>query len=418
MLFRPSVYFVIVWAAIIVPGLSVLGYNLYIDPFQIMRKDRVEPSVVLSTGGCDRYQHAGIINNYPMNSVIIGHSHSANYLPSAIEDILGVLKAVTLTMDGSSIADQSVLARRVLQKQSVEYMLWGINDKNLMDRFDQRGKRLALPDYLYDTNRLNDLYFFFTFDLLKYKRRIRNQKKWILNSTDPQSRKAEEFDRATAWYWRNEEAFDRPLFVADQILGQKALGYDEIQLSQLKPLTLQSLETATECLSQIMENANGNIDRNLVPLVSAHPNVQFDFVFTAFPTLLVQTQKLFNKQLYIDSLKVIESFIQRMSDYENVRVFAFGLEPFADNLRLYKDRDHYHIAVNNYILRRISQNKNRITSENIKSYLLAFDRKINQYRLPEEWNPMSQKNVSDKGRNIPIAAADKMVVWPVQNATE
>lgn len=413
MLFRPSVYFVIVGAAIIVPGLSVLGYNLYIDPFQIMRKDRVEPAVVLSTGGCDRYQHAGIINHYPMKSVIIGHSHSANYLPSMMEDILGVAKTVTLTMDGSSIADQSVLAQRVLQKQNVEYILWGINDKNLMNRFDQRGKRLALPDYLYDKNRLNDLRFFVTFDLHKYKRRIKNQKKWILKSTNPKAREAEESDRATSWYWRNEEAFDRPLFVAHQILGKRVLKYDEAQLSQLVPLTLQTLETAadrySEYLPQIMENANGNIDKNLVPLVSAHPDVQFDFVFTAFPTLLVQTQKLFTRRLYIASFLVIESFIQRLADYENVRVFAFGLEPFADNLRLYKDRDHYHIAVNNYIIQRISQNGNRITSENITSYLLAFDRKINQYRLPEEWNPISLKNVSDDGRQITISAAELMV---------
>ncbi|MCP4748887.1 MAG: hypothetical protein GY874_22560 [Desulfobacteraceae bacterium] len=120
-------------------------------------------------------------------------------------------------------------------------------------------------------------------------------------------------------------------------------------------------------------------------------------------------KKISYKNEYISSLLVLKNFINLMSQYSNVRIFAFGLEKFTDDLRLYKDPSHYHIEVNNYIVNAISKNKNKLTSKNIENYLVTFDKKISRYRLSDKWNPKNAGPISKTGKTISTMEAEKMI---------
>lgn len=80
-------YVVILLVALGLPPLGVLGYNLYIDPFQLFHQDQAGPDTLLNKNGSDRIQHAATIRNYSFDSVILGNSHAANYLPSHVEKL-------------------------------------------------------------------------------------------------------------------------------------------------------------------------------------------------------------------------------------------------------------------------------------------------------------------------------------------
>ncbi len=413
MIIKPFKYTVILIAALIFPTLSVLSYNLYIDPFQIIHKDFKKPYIIFGGRGTDRYQHAGIINNYPVKSIILGNSHSANFLPSKLEKELKLKNSYNLTMAGATIAEQTFPGRFALGKRNVKYVLWGVSSGHLMQKADARNSEMVLPKYLYDNNRFNDLQFFLTFDLQKYQRLKKIRKLAIINCSDPEKMQQQEFDKATSWYKKNGSNFDRPLFVAHKILREEKLNYSKVQNAKLKPLPdkgfIKIIGNDEKYFKKIIEKSNINIQENITPLIEDNPDVQFDFVFTAYPTLKSQVWKVYKEKRYLASLLVIKNFTIVMSKYQNVRVFGFGLEKFTDDLRLYKDPGHYHIEVNNYIIRVIAANENILHKDNINDYLISFDKKVSQYRLPKIWNPIYKKKISSKGESLSIMKARNLM---------
>lgn len=414
MKFTPATYLAVLIAALVLPTAAVLGYNLTIDPFQIFRKDTGKPVVLMVGRGADRYQHAGIINNYPLRSIILGNSHSANFIPSRLEKVLDLTNAYTLTMDGAPVSEQSLVGRYALRKGTVSYVLWGVSYNHLMQAHDTRNKKIAFPEFLYDDSLLNDIPFFLTFDLHKYHRErvVKQNEQTAAGSPDAVER--ESFDRATAWYWEQENRFNRPGFVAGLICKDRPLTYAGAEVERLSPVDLKGIKqdrAVKRFVKRVLKRTEENIDKNIVSLVKANPGTRFDFVFTTYPTLKVQIQKLYRQKRYGALLHVMDLFVRKMAPYPNARVFAFGLESFADDLRLYKDDGHYHIAVNDYILEAIAGNRNRITTENITAYLTAFDQKVSGYRLPHAWNPSKiDEKTKEKGSLLTAERARELIV--------
>lgn len=179
MTIKPVKYTVIIIAALILPALFVISYNLYIDPFQIFHKDFQKPYTVLPRKGTDRIQHAGIINQYPVESIVLGHSHLANYIPSKLEKEFKTQKFFNLTMDGSPIYEHAIVAAYALKKHSLKFVIWGFNSQNLLQPYNTTHKKIDLPYYLYDHNKINDLKYLLSFDLYRYhKKKIKGGKEY------------------------------------------------------------------------------------------------------------------------------------------------------------------------------------------------------------------------------------------------
>lgn len=383
------------------------------DPFQIVHADLKKPVVLFGGRGTDRYQHAGIINHYPVGSMILGDSHAANFLPSKLENQLGVKNAHSFTMDGSTIFEQTFPGCYAFDKREVEYVLWGVSSWKLRQDFKARNPKMQLPGYLYDAGRLNDLKFFLSLDFFKYNSPKIKRKQEIIGGGNPEQLQHQEFDRATAWYWLAEKRFNRPVYVADKILKKRKLVYTSSQLAALHPQSpavfLDALDTRTPHPKKIMDRSQKNIRHNILPLIKNNPQTKFDFVFSAYPTLWTQVRKIYMPETYYLELAVLKNFIEMTSPYPNVRVFAFGLEKFVDDLRLYKDESHFHIEVNHHMIESIAQNKNILTKDNIDTYLYRFDKRVNDYRLKKEWNPCFQKKNFSKGEKMSMSDAKKFI---------
>lgn len=395
-------------ASLILPVFSVLAYNIYIDPFQIFHKDFQQPTVILGRHGADRYQQAGIINQYEIKSIIIGHSHSANYLPSKLVEKLGWNKVYSLTMDGAPLYEQTIVAKRAFSKHVIEKVLWGFSVNNLMVPWDRIHKKLPLKKYLYDNNRLNDPRFFLTLDLQQYYTRKQNRKKNILAADNALELQKKEFDEATAWYSRRLCDFNRPVFVASKILKKKNIVYDEMVIKKLAPLPQQKVLANPPETKRLFKNYKDNLSNNLLPIITQNRSTEFNFVLTALPTLVLQKKKIMNKSKYKIYLQVIRQFILDTQYLDNVNIFAFDIEKFTDDLRLYKDRSHYHIAVNNYIIEQIAQRNGLLNIGNIDEYILEVDEKVTNFRLPAKWNP-HQKRKKKKVGYLSLDAAKLLI---------
>jgi len=268
---KERTFLVIAIFVLVLPTMAVLTYNLHIDPFQIFHKDLKQPTVLASRGGPDRYQQAGIINQYDIGSVIIGHSHAANFLPSKVQKELLWEKVYTLTMNGIWLFEQAMVAEYALSKHKIDNVLWGMQVENFMKPWDEKNKNVPLKEYLYDKSRFNDLRFFLSFDLLKYEKQKKKRKQQILASENSQQLAEEEFDRATSWYFRNICRFNRPTFIADKELGTIRLKYDDVTREKLARLNPRSLFEQLKEPDQRFLNYKDNLHKNLLPIIKQHP---------------------------------------------------------------------------------------------------------------------------------------------------
>jgi len=409
MAITPRKYSIFIISALIVPAFAVLLFNIYIDPFQILHKDSHNPNFLFSGRGVDRYQHAGIINQYDIKSIVIGNSWSANYLPSLLKKRLAWEKAYSLTMDGLPFYGQAIVAKRALSKHEVEHVLWGINMDMFTQPWDRINSKMPLKSYLYDNRVLNDLRFFLTFDLLKYHSKKIIEKKKILSHANPLIIQNKMIDRNTAWYFRRACDFNRPIFVAEKILKKNQLQYNKQTQKKLAPIKKQKLLTLpVDELPAAIVSFNKNMQNNLLPLIVQNPETEYHFVITPLPSLLWQRTKLKSKKKYTNKLQLFKHFVLAMSEYKNVKIYDFRNDSFTNDLRLYKDRTHFHIAVNDYILEQISQANNLIDRNTIDSYILKFDEKISNYRLKDKWFP-KQNGEAEKGGSLSFEVARQMV---------
>ncbi len=367
------------------PIVTLLSYNLYIDPFQIIHADFENPDILLGGGGTERYQHVGVINQYRINAFVVGHSHVSNYLPSKISQEFGLSNIHALTMNGSSIYEQLQVARYALNKNEVEWVLWGFSSRNLLQKQNLYNKKFPLKEFLYDNNKINDLNFFLSFSLEKYYEKKKKLIDKIKKSKNNKEKELLEFDRVAAWFPKAQCHFNRPRLVANKIFKKNGIEYNSKVLDALTLITKKQLTAKLSKSSRL--NYEGNLNKNILPLILKYPNTEFNFVVSVFPTAVEQRMKAFSKEKYLQSLLVLKSFVENMNKYSNVKIFLFGLEAFSDDLRLYKDSGHFHQSVNNFFLEKMANNEGIVNSKNINSYLIAFDKKVSSYRLPNKWNP-------------------------------
>ena len=206
--------------ALSLPFIFSVSLNLLLDPFQLFIKDSKQPSVFLGGRGKDRYQHAGVVRSYQPKSVIIGHSHAANFFPSKVEGNLSWEGVYSLTLDGGPIYEQKRVLEFALSHSDVRNVLWLIAPYNLVAPANLTNPKLPFPEYLYDESRLNDLQLLITLpsQLLPYNFEKRAKRQSIINDEIKYSKKIDSRDRSTEWITKSLGEFNRPVAVAKMFL--------------------------------------------------------------------------------------------------------------------------------------------------------------------------------------------------------
>lgn len=387
------------------PFLGAVAYNILHDPFDIISAKGNIPTAFIGGSGMDRYQHAGTILHYQPKSIISGHSHAANFIPSHLDRELELQDTYSLTQDGATLFEQSTVISYALKNSDVRDVLWLFGSFRVKP--DKTHHKRPLPLYLYDDNRLNDFSIFLTLPMIKQVRK----KNWIRNKIDKIEQQLEKQidprDYSTAWHWLQpkRKSYNRPVAIANKLLNQNPDSKEKI--SELKDEQHYSREFI-ELLSVKLPYYEKHINLNVLPLIKQNPETTFRLIIDPpFPLLRWQEIKATSRPYYLQHLVIMKRIVDDLEHYSNVEIYGFGTETFTNDLRLYKDGSHYHQAVNDFMLESISEGRNRITSANVIDYLHLFDEKVHLYVLPSKWDPEKSsdpnplKGISDtEARNI------------------
>lgn len=394
--------------AIVLPTLISVGINLYLDPFQLFHKDWKTPATFIARRGADRYQQAGVVRQYQPESVFIGHSHSANFLPTDGEALLGWRGVYSLSLDGGPLKEQRKVVEFALDNAPVKNVLWTFAPYNLAADADSMNPRMQFPGYLYDGNRLNDLkiYLSLPFQFLTYSETKARLRATVAEESARLGIAFDARDLSTAWMPNSGQRFNHSEVVAQDILGKRMRDpMDGAKARARRVLSSVDIENL-EMSAGYGESFHANVQENILPVISSNPETQFYVVIQPpFPLLYHQRNKSKRYKWYVSSLVYIRLLVKELSAFENVRVFGFGTVAFAQDLRLYKDDRHYHGAVNRYMLERIAAGEGELDSKNVVSYLHHFDAAVTgyQFELPDRLTSSDSSKRKESGLSYTAA---------------
>ena len=280
----------------------------------------------------ERYQDAGMAKNFDFENVIMGSSMSQNFRVNEYKELFGG-ETIKLTMEGSASIDWTFVLDDLIHRE--------IHPKTVLINLDPYTYRTPtdtpsheLPTYLYDFDYLNDVNYWFNFQIYNdftVESVIRNIKHDLPDINE-------------AYVWTPFK----------QIGTEYALGYYQ------RPEVSEDVVDDVQYSQLALDNM-----RVLTPYIDSMPDSHFVFFCSPFSMLYWDTQMRNNsveahKQAYL-------SAIGELIDRDNVSVYLWNDEEMLEiisNLDNYADEAHYSEEVNSMILKRIVNNQGLLTKDN------------------------------------------------------
>lgn len=297
----------------------------------------------------ERYQDAGLAKNIDADTVLTGTSMTANYRVSKVEKTFGGT-AVKLTIPDGYLSEFNHILNVEWRYHQPKRIIFGM-DLNIMIR-DESQLTGAMPDYLYNKNRLDDVKYLLNKDALYDS---------VYTLMQNRAGTAGTLDDAFTWdgnYWWNHmtalENYPRP----KQVKTPVAAGAYE-------------------------RNVQDNL-KVVKSWVKAHPRTEFDIFFPPYSILFWdKTARLGETDAMISALGQIA---RELTPYENVKLFfPLGDKAVVTNLDLYCDYIHHSGAVCTQVLEMIRSNQNRLTAENQKKTIEQWKQYVVSYPYQQFW---------------------------------
>jgi hypothetical protein len=334
-------------------ALAVLGMSAayILDPLQIFHsswfvKDRYVPKY-------ERFQNAGLIRRMLerddcCDTVIIGTSHSQNFLPSYVDKIFKAHGTLQLSLPGPLMTEQEIMHRKASQAGEIKRVIWDIHDPLAEDRVRQPNDSEILraspgkffPLYLYDDNKFNDYL--------------------ILASADTPARfidqllRGKPYETYQSWYGKAKNFFGR-----GEELGNANKGFTSKKIPGNNDYTFP------------------NIDQVLVSAISNHPEQEFFIFFPPYSRhfYAVMTQEEFS-QLMAMRIKLAKE----IEKYPNAKLFAFDDWTETKDLDNYKDQDgHYSEEISKKIIDSLAAGKGRLRASGTDENIRRLTKAVNAY---------------------------------------
>ena len=214
--------------------------------------------------------------------------------------------------------------------------IWFISDVNWKGRE-------SYPEYLYDKNPFNDVYYIYNIDVWK-------------NNVIP----------SIAASIKNgfQGNIEEDGFGNDELTGKEnVLKLYTRPEKELKEVTKEETDEFFGYLRQ-------NLETNVLTIIREHPDVEF-YLFIPPYSICWWDQLNQNGTAVLERRIDMEKYaIENMLQYENVRLFSFfNNYDLICNLDYYVDDIHYSEDVNNLILQWMKSGEYELTKENYKDYI-------------------------------------------------
>ena len=298
----------------------------------------------------ERYQAAGMAKNVEADTVLLGPSMAANYRASQIAETFGT-SAVRITIPDGYLSEFDKVMGVLFRSQTPQRVIF-ILDVNILVR-DESALTQAMPDYLYNSNPLDDAQYLINKDNLYYSVYTLLANRWGEGET---------LDEGFTWddteWWNHMSAlnaYDRPEIAAE-------------------PLSADAYLEAAQANLDVVEG-----------WITAHPETDFEIFFPPYSILywdktirLGQTEAVF---------AAMELACERLLAYENVRLYDFLMDPeIVLNLDNYCDHIHHSGQVCTQVLDLLAAGEYRLTEENMDTVLAQWRELVVHYDYEKFWD--------------------------------
>ena len=365
--------------AIVVPMTAILWI---IDPFRIFHKPWIRDNYYYNK---PIIQASGIINTDDFKSIILGSSMAANFSPGEATRIFRN-KFVNLTLDGTSLAERSVVLRYALARRNLSEVIISI-DWETLDTSSIRGSPIENYSYLYDENRVNDLLVYASNpDTLRFI----FCKNLIYRGDHLCRKKIRSLESLVEWQ-SNLDRNNRFGGIENWSGGKKHSKFIEylkgisnsIEHSEsgIHPhVNMTNLSAATSRHKLVFE-------RNILAYAKKYSNTNFYLFFPPYSRLRFALLAQSQPQIFNEYLEDIRFIVKLSSTHQNIRVFGFENESFPDNIANYMDTVHYHQRFNSMMLEWMASGSHQLKPSNIERYIEQITARANNY---------SFKSISEK----------------------
>jgi len=324
-----------VLAATIVALAAVLAVNALVDPFQQYRLASTHPPRFYRLH--HRFIDPGLAKNASYETALIGSSIMESTRNDTIAAACGG-PAVNLSMPAISASEIRTLLGAVYLAHDPRRVVIVLDFNALAGAPDARQDDAGpLPTYLYDANVFNDLPYLLSGVVLRKSLSV------LLNRND----EAFTTDANAPWFWANQVTFGRA--------------------EVLRGLDLRDLNARFRQPVRTLDGMRASFERNLLPVLSAHPDTRFDLVWPPY-SMLVWLDFLQRDQLDVTFAfkRYMTQAIARLSNVTIVDLQAH--DEITGNLDLYRDLYHFAPQVNEWIVARACAHIDAEDVSNVERY--------------------------------------------------
>lgn len=298
-------------------------------------------------------QNPGMAKHMEYDSVILGSSMTVNFDTDWFKDELG-LNTIKLCYSGAYPRDISNIESIIFDAHpEVDTVFLGIDVINYSAAVDET--KFPLPEYLYDSNPFNDVNYLLNKDvLLEYI---------VRPALDPDPTDLSEVYAS----WWTDEYYN--------------INYCLPEYIKTRPDHTGEEGTAQADLPRdyFMEAICDNMESNIIPYISAHPDTRFVCFFPPY-SILFWDSMILDRRLDA-TLYEYELISDMLMEYDNTEIYFFAdEEEIITELNNYADHTHYHPRYNLYMTKCFGNGTDRCdTPEDVRRHTDNLKRIIEGY---------------------------------------
>ena len=309
--------------------------------------------------GDQRSQNDGITRHFTYDAIITGTSMTENFKTSEFDGLFGT-NSVKLPYPGATFKEiNDNLEVAFETHDSIQYVLRALDYTHITENKDAMREDMGeYPEYLYDSNILNDVKYLCNKDVLLYyllpmlQKKLRGEAGGITSFDDYGSS------------------------AGDECSKEKALeGID----------SFSAAESQAELTDEEIQEIRENMEQNVISLAKAHPETTFLYFFPPYSAAwwgCLKSDGTLARQVQAEKIATQ----MMLEETDNIQVYSFNVDKtdVIFDLNNYKDTGHYSAAVNSQILTWIADGEGRITLDRVDSY---YEKEL-QFYLEYDYNQL------------------------------
>lgn len=276
-------------------------------------------------------QNPGMAKHMEYDSMILGSSMTFNFETDWFLELYG-LRTVKLSYSGAYARDEYNIMKLAFNSENkIKKVFLGIDPVAYSSYVEET--KFPIPDYLYDNNRFNDIYYVLNKDVIL---------DYIIKPIITPEDKTDLSKVYKLWY--PDSCYNK-----DYVLS----GYAEpAQVEEEIPV------------EEFTERTINNMRTNILPFIESNPDTEFIVFFPPYSILFWNNMQKENR--LEATLRQYEVITQELLAYDNVKLFLFSdQEDIITDLDNYADYTHYHGRVNYYMTECFGNDVCRLTLTNL-----------------------------------------------------